>query len=397
MGKHRKNRVSTIARMAFVPSAAAAVVVAASGAASAAPNELPSQGGVTTAPPTQGGVTETPRTQGGVTSTPTTQGGVTATPDQPEPVYWVAPPAQYENVEYQPLDNYDYETNTYSAPDNYYVEPFRVEELHLPTYVEPTAPIIAPRETLRLGTYHVEQPNWITDGDLARTNNTSAVIEAEVSTFWRSLGVETTRANRLAAAQLGMGAAGAIGGAALVGGMGALAGGAVGTHVGLATGLGTEWLFLPGVGFVTTVGTAVGAAAIGIPAAAIGGAVGAGLGVGAGTAFGTGDLGEPQELPAEVRGYFNDVDQPAVTAQTQDALAQWETNPVGGAAASAVRDVVDAAPEIDRQAREFVAAQPGGEQLLGQIDAGLTTFVEESSLGVAANMIGEAVGAGVQV
>lgn len=397
MGKHRKNRVSTIARMAFVPSAAAAVVVAASGAASAAPNELPSQGGVTTAPPTQGGVTETPRTQGGVTSTPTTQGGVTATPDQPEPVYWVAPPAQYENVEYQPLDNYDYETNTYSAPDNYYVEPFRVEELHLPTYVEPTAPIIAPRETLRLGTYHVEQPNWITDGDLARTNNTSAVIEAEVSTFWRSLGVETTRANRLAAAQLGMGAAGAIGGAALVGGMGALAGGAVGTHVGLVTGLGTEWLFLPGVGFVTTVGTAVGAAAIGIPAAAIGGAVGAGLGVGAGTAFGTGDLGEPQELPAEVRGYFNDVDQPAVTAQTQDTLAQWETNPVGGAAASAVRDVVDAAPEIDRQAREFVAAQPGGEQLLGQIDAGLTTFVEESSLGVAANMIGEAVGAGVQV
>ncbi len=266
MGKHRKSRVGTIARMALVPSAAAAVVVAASGAASAAPNQLPPQGGVTTAPPAQGGGTDAPRTQGGVTSTPTTQGGVTTAPAQPEPVYWVAPPAQYENVEYQPLDNYDYDTNTYNAPDDYYVAPLRVEELHLPTYVEPTAPIIAPRETLRLGTYHVAQPNWITDGDLARTNNTSAVIEAEVSTFWRSLGVETTRANRLAAAQLGMGAAGAIG--AGVGG--ALAGGAIGGAIGASI-WGGQDLIIPGgqVIFVTnsTIGTAIGAV--------VGGAIGA--------------------------------------------------------------------------------------------------------------------------
>ncbi|PTR28965.1 hypothetical protein C8K36_103337 [Rhodococcus sp. OK519] len=391
MGKHRKSRVSTLAKMALVPSAAAAVVVAASGAASAVPNELPSQGGVTTAPPTQGGVTATPRTQGGVTSTPTTQGGVTAAPAQPEPVYWVAPPAQYEDVEYQPLENYDYGTNTYDAPDDYYVAPFRVEELHLPTYVEPTAPIIAPRETLRLGTYHVAQPNWITDGDLARTNNTSAVIEAEVSTFWRSLGVETTRANRLAAAQIGGGAAGAIG----TGVAGALIGGTIGGSIGAGMWGGRD-LAIPGgqVVFVTngTIGTAIGAVVGGV----IGAVPGAVTGVVAGTTVGAGDLGEPQELPAEVRSYFNDVDKPAVTTQTKDALAQWETNPVGGAATSAVRDIVNAAPGIDRQARDFVAAQPGGGQLLGQIDARLTGFVQESSLGVAANMIGEAVGAGVQ-
>lgn len=391
MGKHRKSRVGTIARMALVPSAAAAVVVAASGAASAAPNQLPPQGGVTTAPPAQGGGTDAPRTQGGVTSTPTTQGGVTTAPAQPEPVYWVAPPAQYENVEYQPLDNYDYDTNTYNAPDDYYVAPLRVEELHLPTYVEPTAPIIAPRETLRLGTYHVAQPNWITDGDLARTNNTSAVIEAEVSTFWRSLGVETTRANRLAAAQLGMGAAGAIG----AGAGGALAGGAIGGAIGASI-WGGQDLIIPGgqVIFVTnsTIGTAIGA----VVGGAIGAVPGAVMGAVAGTTIGAGDLGEPQELPDDVRRFFNDVDQPAVTTQTQDTLAQWETNPVGGAAASAVRNGVAAAPEIDRQARDFVAAQPGGAQLLGQIDAGLTAFVQESSLGVAANMIGEAVGAGVQ-
>ncbi|MCA1008439.1 hypothetical protein LCL87_22250 [Rhodococcus hoagii] len=394
MGKHRKSRVSTIARMALVPSAAAAVVVAASGVASAAPNELPSQGGVTTAPPTQGDVGEAPLTQGGVTSTPTTQGGVTAAPAQPEPVYWVAPPAQYENIEYQALDNYDYDTNTYNAPDDYYVEPLRFEELHLPTYVEPTAPIIAPRETLRLGTYHVAQPNWITDGDLARTNNTSAVIEAEVSTFWRSLGVETTRANRLAAAQLGMGAAGAIGTAVTWGVPAALVGGGIGGYVTAVN----PPAWVTGIGWVPggVFGTAVGAAIGGVPAALAGAVVGGATGVHAGTMFGAGDLGEPQEFPAEVRGLFNDVDQPAVTAQTQDTLARLESNPVGGAAASAVRDVAAAAPGIDRQARDFVAAQPGGEQVLGQIDAGITAFVQESSLGVAANMIGEAVGAGVQ-
>ncbi|MGF7122699.1 hypothetical protein [Rhodococcus sp. BE178] len=381
MGKHRKSRARTIARVALVPSAAAAVVVAASGAASAAPDQLPSQGGVTSAP----------QTQGGVTSGPSSQGGVTSAPAQPEPVYWVEPPAQYQNIEYQPLDNYDYDTNTYNAPDNYYVAPVQFEELHLPTYVEPTAPIIAPRETLRLGTFHTPQPNWITDGDLARTNNTSAVIEAEVSTFWRSLGVETTRANRLAAAQLGMGAAGAIG----TGVAGALVGGTIGGGIGAGMWGGTD-LLIPGgqVVFVTNgvAGTAIGAAVGGV----LGAVPGAVTGVIAGTTIGTGDLGEPQELPAEVRSYFNDVDQPAVTAQTQETLAQWETTPIGGATASAVRDVVNAAPGIDRQARDFVSAQPGGTQVLERIDGAITTFVAESSIGVAANMISGAVGGGIQ-
>ncbi|WFR72338.1 hypothetical protein P9209_28915 [Prescottella defluvii] len=273
MGKHHKTRVGTVARVAIVPSAAAAVLVAASGAAQAAPNQLPSQGGVTSAP----------STQGGVTSAPSTQGGVTSAPAQPEPVYWVEPPAQYQNIEYQPLENYDYDTNTYNAPDDYYVAPVQVQDLHLPTYVEPTAPIIAPRETLRLGTYHTQQPNWMTDGDLARTNNTSAVIEAEVSTFWRSLGIETTRANRIAAAQIGMGAANAVG----AGVVGALIGGTFGGLAGASMWGGTE-LALPGgeIIFVTNgvagtaIGAAVGAAAFAAPAAVVGAFAGATIGAG---------------------------------------------------------------------------------------------------------------------
>ncbi|QCQ93662.1 hypothetical protein [Rhodococcus sp. SGAir0479] len=381
MGRHhRKRTAGAVAKVAIVPSAAAAVIVAASGAASAAPNQLPPQGGVTSGP----------STQGGVTSAPTTQGGVTSAPAQPEPVYWIEPPAQYQNIEYQPLENYDYDTDTYDAPDDYYVAPVQVSDLHLPTYVEPTAPIIAPRETLRLGTFHAPQPNWITDGDLARTNNTTAVVEAQVSTFWRSLGIETTRANRLAAAQIGMGAAGAVTGAAVAGGLAALAGGAVGTYVGVTLGVGAEGLFVPGIGFVTTVGTAVGAASAGVPAAVLGGAVGAGLGVVAGTAIGAGDLGEPRDLP------IPDVDKPAITAQTQETLTQWGSTPAGAAAASTVRDTVTAAPGIDRQAREFVSAQPGGDRVLEQVDAGLSTFFADSSLGVASNMISDAVGTGIQ-
>ncbi|WP_305093828.1 hypothetical protein [Prescottella sp. R16] len=380
MGKHHRSRASAVARAAIVPSAAAAVLVAASGVASAAPEELPSQGGVTSAPSTQGGVTATPPATG---TTP-------VTPAQPEPVYWVEPPTRYQNIEYQPLENYDYDTDTYSAPENYYVAPLQVQELHMPTYVEPTAPIIAPRETLRLGTFHTPQPNWVTDGDLDRTNNTSAVVEAEVSTFWRSLGAPTTRANRLAAAQIGMGAVGAgvMGaGGALVGG---LVGGGIGTYVGAVTGLGTEGIFLPGVGAVTTAGTAtgaaIGAAVLGIPAAVAGGVVGAGIG----TWIGAGDLGEPVDLP------IPDVDQPVVTERTQQTLTEWDATPQGAVAASTVRNVVESAPEIDRRARDFVSEQPGGDTVLAQIDTGLTTFVTDSSLGVATRMISEAVGAGIQ-
>lgn len=375
MGRHHRNRTAgVVARVAIVPSAAAAVIVAASGAASAAPNQLPPQGGVTSGP----------STQGGVTSAPATQGGVTSAPAQPEPVYWVEPPAQYQNIEYRPLEYYDYDTDTYDAPDDYYIAPARVEDLHLPTYVEPTAPIIAPRETLRLGTYHAPQPNWVTDGDLARTNNTSAIIEAEVSTFWRSLGIETTRANRLAAAQIGMGAASGIG----AGVVGALAGGTIGGIVGAGMSGGIPVTIPGGVIFVTTgvAGTAIGAAVGGV-LAAVPAVVG---GVVAGTAVGAGDLGEPRDLP------IPDVDKTALTAQTQETLARWESTPAGDVVVSAVRGTVAAAPEIDRQARDLVAAQPGGDRILDQVDARLATFFTDSSVGAASNMISDAVGTGIQ-
>ncbi|WFR72337.1 hypothetical protein P9209_28910 [Prescottella defluvii] len=51
---------------------------------------------------------------------------------------------------------------------------------------------------------------------------------------------------------------------------------------------------------------------------------------------------------------------------------------------------------MDRQARDFVASQPGGDQALEQVDARLASFFKDSSLGVASNMISDAVGTGIQ-
>ncbi|MCL2534749.1 MAG: insoluble domain protein, partial [Nocardiaceae bacterium] len=189
-----------------------------------------------------------------------------------------------------------------------------------------------------------------------------------------------------------MGAAGTVLGAAGFGGLAALAGGAAGTFNGTVTGLATQWVALPVVGGVSmaTVSTAVGAAVLGVPAAAAGAVLGGAVGVVAGTGIGAGDLGEPIDIDVP------DVDKPAIQDWTEQTLTQWESAPGGGAVASAVRDTVAAAPGIDRQVRDFVASQPGGDQVLEQVDTRLAGFYKDSSLGVASNMISDAVGTGIQ-
>ena len=99
--------------------------------------------------------------------------------------------------------------------------------------------------------------------------------------------------------------------------------------------------------------------------------------------------GEPVDIE------IPDVDQPAVTAQTQDTLAEWENSgPVGQFAANTVRDTVAAAPAIDAQVRDFVAAQPGGQQVIEQVDAALTDFFQNASPGLASTLISQAIGDG---
>jgi hypothetical protein len=107
------------------------------------------------------------------------------------------------------------------------------------------------------------------------------------------------------------------------------------------------------------------------------------------TPLAAGDKGEPRvvEVP--------DIDQPAVTAQTEQVVEQWDSNPVGSQVVSAVQDTVEAAPALDTQVRDFAASQPGGEQVLEQVDGALDTFFGESTPGLASQLISGAVDAGL--
>ncbi|QCQ94158.1 insoluble domain protein [Rhodococcus sp. SGAir0479] len=381
MGKHR--RVSRAAKAGIVPATAAAIVVAGAGIANADPVELPSQGGVTTpAPSTQGGTTAAPQPA--------------YVPEAPsQPTYWVEAPAVQPR--YAPKPNYDYQTNQYTQQSNY-VAPIDYSALHAPVAVEAAPMYIAPPKTLMIGDYHAEQPNWLTDEDLERTNNTSELIRSQVSTFYRSIGIDADRADRVAAGQI----AGTIGGAALGAGIGAvpgaLLGGNIGGNAGLAVGgfvsvpLGVipglpATVIVPTTVAGTAAGAAIGGAITAVPGAIAGGAVG----FTAGTAFGAGD-DQGQAIEVDLPS----IDPEAITTQAETTLTQWEeSGPVGQAAATAVRDVVAAAPGIDQQARDWATAQPGGQQVVDAIDGALTQF-GKGSAGVATQMISNAVGDGIQ-
>ncbi|NMM90369.1 insoluble domain protein [Rhodococcus sp. SRB_17] len=386
-GRHRRQSVARQGAVAVVACAAVAAGVALAPSAMAAPGQAGITDGGGQAGISQGGG------QSGVTAEAPAPAPVA--PAQPAPTYWVEPPAQYQNITYQPLPNYNYNTNTNQAPADYSVAPIDYGQIHLPGPVEIVAPIIAPKEKGRVGDWVFDQPNWVSDQDLARTNGTSAVIESQVSTFYASIGIPVDRASRIAAAQLAGGASGALAGATALGVPAATVGGLIGGTIGGTSALGLFSPMLTPIGAVpagvvgTATGAGIGAAVLGAPAAAIG-AVGGGIaGVAAATAYGAGELGEPVDV------YVPDVDQTAVTAQTQNVLTEWENSgPIGQAAATTVRNTVAAAPAIDTQVRDFVAVQPGGQAVIEQVDAALTDYLNNASPGLASTLISQAIGTG---
>lgn len=368
MGKHRT--VSRVAKAGLVPATAIAIVAAGTGLAGADPVELPSQGGVTT-------------------PSPSTQGGTTTAPAPPaEPKYWTAPPAS--QPEYKPLPNYDYDTNRYDRQATY-TPPVDLSTLHAPVEVERAPIYIAPPEKIMVGDIHFNQPNWVTDEDRERTNNTAGLIRSDVATFWKSVGVDADRADRVAAAQIGGAVAGATAGAMAGAVPGALIGSTIGGIGGAALG-GMVPLPIPVLPVITTgvAGTAAGAvvgAAVGaVPGAVVGGAIG----LAAGTAFGAGD-DEGQPIEVEIP----DVGEETLTEETNVTLTNWESaGPAGEAASAAVENAVTTAPLVDSQAREWVKVQPGGQDVIAVVDNTLDTFFGGSA-GTAAEMISTAIGNGV--
>ncbi|MFD0449958.1 insoluble domain protein [Rhodococcus aetherivorans] len=249
---------------------------------------------------------------------------------------------------------------------------------------------------IRAGRLLFEQPNWVSDPDADDVNRNTAAIEAMVTDGYRSVGIETTEAERLAAAQVAGGAVGAIGGAAAVGVPAAVTGGLIGGTIGGHLGMGAGSVLVPGIGWVpggvagTAAGAGIGAAVAGVPAAVVGAVGGGALGVAAGTVYGAGADASPIDIEVP------DLDQESITDQVASTLTEWQAEPATAPVAAAVTQFVTAdAPALDAQAREFVAAQPGGEQVIEQVDGTLGSFFEDATPGLASRLISEAVGGGV--
>ncbi len=313
---------------------------------------------------------------------------------------WVPTPVEYQQPA-QPLPNWDYNTNQYTPPTNSndnYVAPIDYTSIHLPTQLETfTAPIQAPEDKIRFGRYLADRPNWIAKDTADKTNGQTAVIEAQVTDFWRSTGLETDEAERLAAAQVGGGAAGALAGAGSAVAIAAPIGCAVGGTIGGTSALAlfspvvTPVLTIPAGVVGTGTGCGVGALVAGGLAGAGGALAGGAGGVLAASAYGAGDLGQPIDFE------IPDIDQPAITEQTETTLDQWSANPpVGTAAADAVRNTAAAVPVADQQIRDAVTSLPGGEGAVAAFDQAVTDFQANTAVpGLPLGMIADAIGAGI--
>lgn len=389
-GGHRR-RIERVSMAGALP---VALAIVCSGVATAAPAQQPGVG-VESETPSQPGV-------------PAAAPEAVAEPAPAEPMapaepkeYWVAPPVEYDNVPTRPAPTVYYEED--DAP----IAPAAVQQLHLPVPVEPVAPIEAPAERLRLGDYVADKPNWLTEDDLAKTNNTAAAYEAQVNTAWRSVGIEASRADRIGAATIGGAAVTGLGFAAGAGIPAAVAGGLIGGAIGTAVlpesvGIGT--VVLPVAGTITApvvtvaAGAAIGAAAAGIPVAVVAGTIGGVVGAAHGMAFGAGDtLAEPIEM--EIPDAPT-VDPAAITEQTRATVAQVETLPGGPAAVDAVRDTVAWVPPqlaaATEQARTTALGQPGGPDLIRRVEASATATADTfAPVTTPVNEVLGAIGAGL--
>lgn len=407
MSTHRRRRAtSAVLSTATLAPAAAGLMIALAPTASAAPADN-SGGG-------QAGITSTPESGGG-------QAGITSTPPQsapepepapsspqPQPIedFWVAPPAEYNRG----TRAYDSQTGggvsmtQYSDYSDNYPGGGTWNAEQTPqapaVFDGPTLPIEAPANKMRFGRVIFDQPDWVSDPDAERTNRTTAVVEAMVTDFHKSTGtMDAEEAEKLASAQV----AGTVVGTGLGFVTGCTAAGvptalALGTIGGIGgAGMGTMVpLPVPGVAPITSgvAGTALGTGIGFGVGCAVGGGLGAlgggGSGYLAGTAYGAGEDATPIEVEVP------EVESEQITEQVDTTLAQWSDDPVGAAAVEAVQTfTTETAPEIDSQVRDFVQTQPGGEQIIEQVDQGLDTFFNDETVGRTSRLISEAVGLGL--
>ncbi|WP_067801642.1 hypothetical protein [Nocardia beijingensis] len=205
-----------------------------------------------------------------------------AEPDQPVPVtsteaeaaQW--PAAEAPNV--RPYEGLRIPDDVLSSlqwarplPDHQYLAP--LVGLHAPIPVAPVPPIAPPSGKLRFGDVQVDAPEWLYREQAIQINDTAAMAEANMATFFDSIGMERTRSDRVASQTMGAAAIGAAAGFVFASPF-ALFGAAVGGGLALAIGL----PFAP-IGLAAgPIGAAYGAALMAAPLSAIGAGIGAGLG-----------------------------------------------------------------------------------------------------------------------
>lgn len=401
MSTHRRRRAtSAVLSTATLAPAAAGLMIALAPTASAAPvdNSGGGQAGITSTPESGGG-------QAGITSTPPQSAPEpTPAPSSPQPSedFWVAPPAEYNRGTraYDPQTGGGVSMTQYSDYSGGGTGNAGPTPQAPAVFAGPTLPIEAPAKKMRFGRVIFDQPDWVSDPHAERTNRTTAVVEAMVTDIHKSTGnMDSEEAEKLASAQVAGTAVGTgLGfatGCAAAGVPTALALGTVGGIGG--AGLGTMVpLPVPGVAPITSgvAGTALGTGiGFGVGCAVGGGlgAVGGGLaGYGLGTAYGAGEDATPIEVEVP------EVESEQITEQVDTTLVQWSEDPVGAAAVEAVQTFThETAPALDSQVRDFVQSQPGGEQIVEQVDQSLDTFFNDATAGRASRLISEAVGLGM--
>lgn len=294
---------------------------------------------------------------------------------------------RYADAPSKPMSNYDYGTDdSYSGGGvGYYAREDEGDPV-APVAPEIVAVVEAPRKMVRLGDFVGPQTNLLPERQWNMINNTFADLEAGYGSIYRSLGVEASRADRIAASTFGTAAADAVVGAVPGAVAGALIGGTIGGNVGAAMG-GAVTAPIAGVGAIPTgiAGTGIGAvagAAIGGAATAVPGAL---VGAAIGTATGAGDTSpDPIEIELPSRP---EVDTDMVTAQTTQAVQQVSAVPVGDQVVEAVRTAVTEAPKAAESAntavRATIATIPGGAEAIAAVDTFNTNasmFVEPLSV-----------------
>ncbi|MFW0783708.1 hypothetical protein AAFP35_04245 [Gordonia sp. CPCC 206044] len=271
--------------------------------------------GLAQAAPEQGGTSpsDTAPQQGGTTPTPSPgtpeQGGTTPTPpvSTPGPGRIPGPP---QEAPYQPY----VEQGSYSAPsyDNAY-NAVPNAPLSAPKPTAPVRPIAPPPKKIRVGNFITDIPQGMSTKDVNSVNAWSAYGEAKIAQGLISVGVPQDEASRQAASTIiGVMSGGAAGAAALgipAAAVGALGGAVVGTAVGAVAGTVNNLIlfgYVPpmillgtaaGAGIGLAAGTAIGAAGVGAAGAAVGAVIGGVAGGSLAYALGAGDPGAKPKEP----------------------------------------------------------------------------------------------------